>query len=47
MTGKINRLPPAEKQELKEKKLKARFKHEAKRLGGYEMIYPCANPARN
>lgn len=47
MTGKINRLGPQEKAELKGKKLAKRFKHEAKRLGGYEMIYPCANPVRN
>jgi hypothetical protein len=43
LTGKVKKMEPEVRAALKEKKLKARFKFEEDRMGGYEMIYPSKN----
>jgi hypothetical protein len=47
MTGKTGRLLPEEKKEARKAKLATRFKFEAKRQRGYEMIFPSADKERN
>ena len=40
-------MDPEAKEKLRQKKLEDRFKFEADRMGGYEMIYPCQDADRN
>lgn len=46
LTGKQAKMTPEEREVKKQQKLKERFKFEAKRMRGYELIYPCANAER-
>ena len=46
-TGKVNRLSREERMELKKQKLSERFQFESTRMGGYELIFPCADKDMN
>jgi hypothetical protein len=43
-TGKQHKMDVDEKEDLKKKKLDERWLYEKDRMGGYELIYPSAEP---
>ena len=44
LTGKVYRMTNEEREKARQELLQERFKHESTRMGGYELLYPCANP---
>jgi len=47
MTGKVTRLTPEARSKLREEKLQERFAFEAKRMRGFELIYPSSSQSKN
>jgi putative sterol carrier protein len=45
-TGKTLKMTPMEREKLRQQKLQERFKFEAERMAGYELIFPCGDRSR-
>ena len=47
LTGKTNKLDVDQRKQMRDKALAQRFKFEETRMGGWDMIFPCKDAARN